>query len=141
MSSQSTGGTSPRSSDTNERFSPGDKVGRYRLIALLASGGMGHVWAARPDCGGFARTVALKLVRSEMSQDENYSKMFIDEATVASSIRHPNVCETFELGRHGDTLYMAMEWVAGDSLAGLLRQGDVLQELEPHIAARVIADA
>lgn len=141
MSSQSTGGTSPRSSDTNERFSPGDKVGRYRLIALLASGGMGHVWAARPDGGGFARTVALKLVRSEMSQDENYSRMFIDEATVASSIRHPNVCETFELGRHGDTLYMAMEWVAGDSLAGLLRQGDVLQELEPQIAARIIADA
>ncbi|MEO7036040.1 MAG: serine/threonine-protein kinase, partial [Polyangiaceae bacterium] len=130
-----------RSSETTERFSSGDKVGRYRLIALLASGGMGHVWAARPDGGGFARTVALKLVRAEMSRDENYSRMFIDEATVASAIRHPNVCETFELGRHGDTLFMAMEWVAGDSLAGLLRQEDALVPLEPPIAVRIIADA
>ncbi len=140
MSSQSNS-RSARHSDSDERFNAGDKVGRYRLLALLASGGMGHVWAARPEGSGFARTVALKLVRSEMSQDENYARMFIDEATVASSIHHPNVCETFELGRHGDTLFMAMEWVSGDSLAGLLRQGDSLVGLEPTIAARVIADA
>jgi serine/threonine protein kinase len=130
-----------RISDTNERLAVGDKVGRYRLIALLASGGMGHVWAARPEGDGFARTVALKVVRSEMSQDENYARMFIDEATVASAIRHPNVCETFELGRHNGSMFMAMEWVSGDSLAGLLRNGEVLVALEPSIAARIIADA
>ena len=120
---------------------PGDLLGRYRLTSLLASGGMGQVWTARPVGTGFARTVALKLVRSEMSSDENYARMFIDEATVAAAIHHPNVCETYELGRHGDRLYMAMEWVAGDSLAGLLRQGDKLVALEMRIAARIIADA
>jgi serine/threonine-protein kinase len=102
---------------------------------------MGQVWVARPIGSGFARTVALKLLRSEMSGDENYARMFIDEATVASSIHHPNVCETYELGRHGDRLFMAMEWVAGESLAGLLRQGDQLVALDWRIAARVIADA
>jgi serine/threonine-protein kinase len=116
-------------------------IGRYQLAALLASGGMGQVWTARPVGSGFARTVALKLLRSEMSGDENYARMFIDEATVASSIHHPNVCETYELGRHGDRLFMAMEWVAGDSLAGLLRQGERLVALDLRIAARVIADA
>lgn len=122
-------------------LAPGDLIGRYQLTSLLASGGMGQVWTARPVGTGFARTVALKLMRPEMSSDENYARMFIDEATVASSIHHPNVCETYELGKHGDRLYMAMEWVAGDSLAGLLRQGDTLVALDPRIAARIIADA
>jgi len=128
-------------SDPGDTLSPGDVIGRYQLTSLLASGGMGEVWTARPTGAGFARTVALKLVRGEMSGDENYARMFIDEATVASSIHHPNVCETYELGRHGDRLFMAMEWVAGDSLAGLLRQGDALVALDLRIAARIIADA
>ena len=128
-------------SDPGDTLSPGDTIGRYQLTSLLASGGMGAVWTARPTGGGFARTVALKLVRGEMSGDENYARMFIDEATVASSIHHPNVCETYELGKHGDRLFMAMEWVAGDSLAGLLRQGETLVALDLRIAARIIADA
>lgn len=128
-------------SDAGETLAPGDMIGRYQLTSLLASGGMGQVWAARPVGSGFARTIALKLVRSEMSGDENYARMFIDEATVASSIHHPNVCETYELGKHGDRLFMAMEFVAGDSLAGLLRQGELLVALDLRIAARIIADA
>jgi serine/threonine-protein kinase len=129
------------SSDAGDVLAAGDVIGRYQLTSLLASGGMGQVWTARPVGPGFARSVALKLVRSEMSGDENYARMFIDEATVASSIHHPNVCETYELGKHGDRLYMAMEWVAGDSLAGLLRQGDALVALDLRVAARIIADA
>jgi eukaryotic-like serine/threonine-protein kinase len=128
-------------SDPGDTLSPGDAIGRYQLTSLLASGGMGQVWTARPSGAGFARTVALKLVRADMSGDENYARMFIDEATVASSIHHPNVCETYELGKHGDRLFMAMEWVAGDSLAGLLRQGDALVALDLRVAARIIADA
>jgi eukaryotic-like serine/threonine-protein kinase len=128
-------------SEPGDTLLPGDVIGRYQLTSLLASGGMGEVWTARPMGSGFARTVALKLVRGEMSGDENYARMFIDEATVASSIHHPNVCETYELGRHGDRLFMAMEWVAGDSLAGLLRQGETLIGLDLRIAARIIADA
>jgi eukaryotic-like serine/threonine-protein kinase len=128
-------------SEPGDTLSPGDVIGRYQLTSLLASGGMGEVWTARPMGSGFARTVALKLVRGEMSGDENYARMFIDEATVASSIHHPNVCETYELGRHADRLFMAMEWVAGDSLAGLLRRGETLIGLDLRIAARIIADA
>src|SRR5689334_14774131 len=140
--SEATNKTRPElASDPGDTLDAGDTVGRYQLTSLLAKGGMGQVWTALPIGTGFARTVALKLVRSDMSGDENYARMFIDEATVASSIHHPNVCETYELGKHGDRLFMAMEWVAGDSLAGLLRQGDALVALEPRIAARIIADA
>ena len=66
--------------------------------------------------------------------------MFIDEAVVASAIRHPNICETYELGRDENLLFMVLEWVAGDSLSGLMR-GSELNPLPHEIAARVSAEA
>src|SRR5690554_2618061 len=127
-----------------EGFAPGTKIGRYRLIALLASGGMAHVWAATPDSGGgIARTVALKIVRPELSRDLDYARMFIDEATIATAVHHPNVCETYELDKDPEQnlLFMAMEWVAGDSLGGLIRQGKNFVPLDLPIAVRICADA
>lgn len=125
-----------------DKLRPGMRVGRYRLLTLLGVGGMAQVWAASPETGGgLARTVALKVVRPELAEDVEYSRLFIDEATIAASIHHPNVCETYELGRHEKTLFMAMEWVAGESLAGLLRTKRQLVPLEPQHAARIVADA
>jgi serine/threonine protein kinase len=125
----------------NMAFEPGNKVGRYRLLAPIASGGMAQVWAARPEGFGFARTIALKLIRHEYAADEEYVRMFIDEATVAAAIQHPNVCETYELGREDGILFMALEWVAGDSLAGVLHRPDGMEPLSYRMAARVVADA
>jgi serine/threonine-protein kinase len=102
---------------------------------------MAQVWAARPEGFGFARTIALKLIRHEYAADEEYVRMFIDEATVAAAIQHPNVCETFELGREDGVLFMALEWVAGDSLAGVLHRPSGMEPLTYRMAARVIADA
>jgi eukaryotic-like serine/threonine-protein kinase len=59
---------------------------------------------------------------------------------VASAIRHPNICETYELGREENLLFMVLEWVAGDSLSGLLR-GSELKPLPDEIAARICAEA
>lgn len=122
-------------------FAPGSRIGRYRLLAPLASGGMAQVWAAKPEGAGFARTIALKLIRQEYAADEEYARMFVDEATVAASIRHPNVCETYELGREDGVLFMAIEWVAGDSLAGILHRDQGLEPVSNYLAARIVADA
>jgi len=122
-------------------YAPGSHVGRYRLLAPLATGGMAQVWAAKPEGAGFARTIALKLIRHEYAMDEEYARMFIDEATVAASIHHPNVCETYELGREEGALFMAIEWVAGDSLAGLLHREAGLEPIAETLAARILADA
>ncbi len=122
-------------------FVPGSRVGRYRLLAPLASGGMAQVWAAKPEGASFARTIAMKLIRQEYAADEEYARMFVDEATVAASIRHPNVCETYELGREDGVLFMAIEWVAGDSLAGILHRDQGLEPISHALAARIVADA
>ena len=119
----------------------GQSVGRYRLLFPIASGGMAEVWAGKPEGAGLSRTVAVKLVRPEYSADEEYSRMFIDEAMVASSIHHPNICATYDLGREGSLLFMILEWVAGDSLTGLLQGGSEMNPLPDEIAARVCSEA
>jgi serine/threonine-protein kinase len=119
----------------------GRTVGRYQLFLPIGAGGMAQVWAARPKTGGLARTVAMKLVLPEFSEDPEYGKMFVDEAMVASAVRHPNVCEIHELGRDGDLLFMVLEWIAGDSLTGLLSRGSEFRPLPDEIAARIASEA
>ena len=115
-------------------------VGRYRLLVPVGAGGMAQVWAAKPETAGLARTVAIKLVLPDYAADSEYERMFVDEAMVASAIRHPNVCETLELGRDGDVLFMVLEWIAGESLSGLLQQKGALHPLPDPIAARIVAE-
>jgi serine/threonine-protein kinase len=81
------------------------------------------------------------LVRPEYASDEEYSKMFIDEAMVASAVHHPNVCETYDLGRDGDVLYMVLEWVPGDSLSGLMSVDGVPRPLPLGVGVRIVSDA
>ncbi|HEY3493401.1 MAG TPA: serine/threonine-protein kinase [Polyangiaceae bacterium] len=120
---------------------PGRRIGRYKLLFPIGVGGMAQVWAARPENAALARTVAIKLVLPDYGADPEYERMFVDEAMVASSIHHPNVCETLELGRDGELLFMVLEWVAGESLSGLLQRGPgELKPLPDVIAARIIAD-
>lgn len=125
---------------SEELFQPGNQVGRYRLIGPLAAGGMAHIWAARNDQNRFARTIVLKVIRSEFASDEEYRRMLVDEATAAAAIHHPNVCEVFELGSHRSALFIAMEWVAGDSLSGILKQSTP-KGLPLPLAARIMANA
>jgi serine/threonine protein kinase len=127
--------------DAAPRAIAGKRIGRYRLLFPIASGGMAQVWAGKAEGGGLARTVAIKLVRPEYAADDEYSRMFIDEAMIASSIHHPNVCEIYELGRDGDLLFMVLEWIAGDSLSGLVQKGNDLRPLPDDVAARITADA
>jgi len=131
----------PADVDDTPRALAGKTIGRFRLLYPVAAGGMAQVWTAKPEGGGLARTVAIKLVRPEYAADEEYSRMFIDEAMVASSIHHPNVCEIYELGRDEDLLFMVLEWVAGDSLSGLVQRGAELSPLPEEVAARIVADA
>ena len=131
---------SAESADDSLRVQAGQLIGRYRLLFPIAAGGMAEVWAAKPEGSGISRAVALKLVRPEFAIEAEYARMFIDEAVVASAIRHPNICETYELGRDENLLFMVMEWVAGDTLSGLMR-GSALNPLPLEIAVRICSEA
>lgn len=101
---------------------PGESLGRYELLLPIAEGGMAVVWAARlKGSRGFSKTVAVKTMLAELSQEARFQKMFLDEARIASRIRHPNVAEILDLGEHHDRLYIVLEWVDGEPLANLRR--------------------
>jgi serine/threonine protein kinase len=139
---QAVAGASPAGAppDDSARVQAGQLIGRYRLLFPIAAGGMAEVWAAKPEGTGLARAVALKLVRPEFAVEAEYARMFIDEAVIASTVRHPNICETYELGRDENLLFMVMEWVAGDTLSGLMR-GSALSALPVEVAVRICAEA
>jgi eukaryotic-like serine/threonine-protein kinase len=127
---------------------PGSRLGRYEILLGIAQGGMARVWAARQQGHrGFTKVVAIKTILPSLTSDPSFEEMFLDEARVAASVHHPNVCQIFDLGEESETLYLAMEWVNGDSLARILKPpakgGDrpPAERLNARIAARIIADA
>src|SRR5688572_27713464 len=71
---------------------PGTKVGRYELVVQLARGGMATVWSAwRARRDGSPEVIALKTLLPNLSQDQSFVHMFLDEARLLSQINHPNV--------------------------------------------------
>ncbi len=67
--------------------------------------------------GGIVRPVALKVIRPEYSESEDFREMFLDEARTACTLSHPNIVHIYEVGEADGLLYMAMELVPGESLA------------------------
>ena len=107
-------------------------AGRYALGGLLGSGGMGQVYRARDRV--LERTVAIKVLSAAATQDLELVARFGREARAAAALNHPNIVTVFDSGADGDLHYLVMEYVEGQSLAGLLRQEG---ELEPRRAADV----
>jgi serine/threonine-protein kinase len=128
-----------------DELQAGSAVGPFDLIAPIGVGGMARVWVARVR--GTADVVAVKMLLPDLAENVEFRKMFFDEARIASRVRHPNVCSTFEMGEQNGTLYLAMEWLDGPSLMKVLRPGreDVTEcdriPIRPRIAARIVADA
>jgi serine/threonine-protein kinase len=122
---------------------PGCKLDRYELLCPIADGGMASVWLARQrGKRGFERLLALKTIRPDFADDAHFRQMFLDEARIASRIEHPNVARIHDLGEEEGVLYIAMEYVDGDSLSALsraCRRKNV--ELPAGVVLRVLADA
>jgi serine/threonine-protein kinase len=88
----------------------------------IASGGMAMVWAARlKGTRGFEKIVAIKTMLPKLSEDEQFERMFLDEARLASQIRHPHVVEILDLGEQDGVLFLVMEWIEGVPLNHLMK--------------------
>jgi eukaryotic-like serine/threonine-protein kinase len=124
-------------------LTPGHRLDRYELLCPIASGGMATVWLARMrGKRGFEKLVAIKTIKTELITDQSYSEMFLDEARIASRIHHPNVAQILDLGEEGETLYLVMEYVDGDSLSKMCRLAAKKKKPFPLVLAlRVMADA
>jgi tetratricopeptide (TPR) repeat protein len=119
------------------RPAPKVRVGRYELVELLGSGGMGSVYRAHdPD---LSRDVALKVLHQRFEEhpsSSDYRHRLLREAQALAKLSHPNVVAAFDVGTHEDILFVAMELVPGESLRDWLTQPRSPQEvLKVMIAA------
>ncbi len=102
---------------------PGQTVGRYRILRLIGSGGMGQVYLAHDT--RLNRNLALKLLPRTVVQNRAKIVRFENEARAASSISHPNVAHIYELSEAGGRHFITMEYVEGPTVRELLNTGQV----------------
>ncbi|MEZ4301282.1 MAG: serine/threonine-protein kinase [Polyangiaceae bacterium] len=128
---------------TNEKLAPGVTLGRYELLLPIAQGGMATVWAARQKGSrGFQKTVAIKTMLPSLSEDPQFEQMFLDEASLAARIHHPNVAEILDLGEEEDILYIVMEWIDGEALSTITKQAKKLNvTIQHHIGLKAVSQA
>ncbi len=121
-----------------------DKVGRYEIVLQIARGGMATVYLARAEgIGGFDRYVALKLTAEHLRGDPEFAHHLIEEAKLVAHLRHTNVVPVVDVGENEmGAVFLVMEYVPGDSLAGLIRSAKKKNEpMPPAIGMRILVDA
>ncbi len=118
-------------------------VGKYELIRELAVGGMAEVFLARTAGPmGFEKQLVLKRILPHLAKDPAFVEMFLSEATLAARLTHPNIVQIFDFGESDGTYFLAMEYIDGPTLRGLLEEAYRRQvALPPVVCARIIANA
>lgn len=100
------------------------------------------VWAARlRGSRGFQKIVAVKTMLPKLSEDPQFEKMFLDEASLASRIQHPNVVEVLDLGEQDGVLFIAMEWLDGVPLNQLMKAAKLASGIPLDVAVHFLTHA
>ncbi|MCB1057428.1 MAG: TonB family protein [Acidobacteria bacterium] len=122
---------------------PGQSFGHYMLLERIAVGGMAEVWKARMESvAGFRKTVAIKKILPQLTENQEFERMFVDEAKLAAELNHPNIIHIYDLGEIHNEYYIAMEYVEGKDLRSLLNTSQrkavrLPRELALHIALKL----
>src|SRR5882672_1284659 len=116
-------------------IAPGSRLGPYEVVAPLGAGGMGEVW--RGTDTRLNRDVAIKILPAGFAHNEEFLARFEREARTVSSLNHPNICTLFDVGHEGETRFLVMELIEGESLAERLTRGPFTPELVLRYGAQI----
>lgn len=116
-----------------------DVIGRYRILAKIGGGGMADVYLAEVrGVAGFARYLALKVIRAELAANADFQRWFTREGLIGAHLTHPNIVATLDFGADGDRLFMVMELVEGPSLEQvILHHRRLGQKIPPAICLEI----
>jgi len=116
-------------------LSAGTRLGPYEILSPLGAGGMGEVYRARDPRLG--RLVAVKVLPEALALDLDRLSRFEQEARAASALNHPNIVTIHEIGREGETAFIAMELVEGTTLRELTLSGPMPVRRVLNVGAQV----
>lgn len=103
------------------------QFGEYHLLEKIATGGMAEVWRARAyGMAGFEKILVIKRVLDNLAKDQEFIRLFIDEARISVQLLHVNIVQVFDLGQVDGSYYMAMEYVHGLDMARLMSRSKAL---------------
>ena len=116
----------------------GKRIGRYRVVDLLGTGGMGQVYAGYDE--RLDRKVALKCIRADHRPSAEAKARFLREARVLSQLAHPNICRVYDIAEVNGQHFLSMEFIDGEDLASLLKRiGYLPNEKALDIARQLLA--
>jgi serine/threonine protein kinase len=117
--------------------------GRYALFDFIGKGGMAEIYLARQRTElGPARRCVVKQILPELASDPAFSEMLVHEAKLAARLSHANVVQVFDLGREGERLFIAMDYIEGFDLNDLLRRCSRAKVPMPfELAVHVVCEA
>jgi serine/threonine-protein kinase len=107
-------------------------IGKYKLVRLIAAGGMAEVYLARQaGAAGFQKLVCLKRILPHLARDKQFVEMFLNEARLAARLDHPNIVSIFDLGEANGNYFIAMEFIDGPSLRAVAKRAQERGERLP----------
>ncbi|HEY3124868.1 MAG TPA: serine/threonine-protein kinase, partial [Thermoanaerobaculia bacterium] len=104
----------------------GSRLGPYEILSPIGAGGMGEVYKARDT--RLERTVAIKVLPAHLSSSPELRQRFEREAKTISQISHPHICALYDVNREGETEYLVMEYLEGETLMDRLSRGPLPAE-------------
>jgi serine/threonine-protein kinase len=115
------------------------QLGRYHLMDRIAFGGMAEIYRAKTYDAEGERLVAVKKVLGHLAQDPDFIKMLVDEAKIASCIKHENIAKVYEFSRADGEYFIAMEFVDGKDVRSILERSRQMEKPVPAQHAAYIA--
>ncbi|MFL5319493.1 MAG: protein kinase domain-containing protein [Myxococcaceae bacterium] len=120
-----------------------ENFGKYQLIKRLATGGMAQIYLARQlGLEGFQKQLVVKRILPHLAENEEFVRMFLQEARIAARLNHPNVVQIFDFGAEAESYFIAMEYIHGEDVRRVWKRAEAQGESIPvPLVCRVVLDA
>jgi serine/threonine protein kinase/ABC-type branched-subunit amino acid transport system substrate-binding protein len=126
---------------TDNGYGSYESFGKYRFLAEIGRGGMSEIYltVTQGGLGGFQKLVVVKLLRRDLAEDDDFRRMFLDEARLAARLNHPNVVQTYDVGEDHGRYYLAMEYLEGQTFERVRRARNASKLFPLHMQIQMLS--